>query len=280
MGKMRAWVLISIVAVLAAPRLEATVPVTLKGSPASMQRQNRVAKQAGFLFVESTDALQKLVDEGQLVAIPGNADYEVKATVSHKVAQPEMRLFIERLAEQYRAATGEQLVVTSLTRTQSRQPGNAHELSVHPTGMAVDLRVSSRRASRAWLEAVLLKLERQGLLDVTRERWPPHYHVALFPETYRSYVEGMIGREAVAAALAGDEVAEQPEEPVKEQEVATVQAPADQAAASAASEPWSFVLFGAAVLLSVVVARRRRGPNHGGAGCIRNECGTSDRAGG
>lgn len=183
---------------------DAAVRVTLKGSPASMQRQHHVARQADYEFVAGTEELGKLVASGSLVELRGNRDYHVKRSVSYPFARPEMRLFIERLAEQYHEGTGERLVVTSLMRPQSRQPRNAHELSVHPTGIAVDLRVSRRRASRQWIESVLLKLERRGLLDVTRERWPPHYHVALFPKAYRTYVEGMIGADAVAAALAGE----------------------------------------------------------------------------
>src|SRR5690606_4402484 len=92
----------------------------------------------------------------------------------------------------------EKLVVTSLTRPASSQPRNSHALSVHPTGMAVDLRISQRAASREWLENTLLSLEADGLLDVTRERNPPHYHVALFPEAYMAHVERLLERERLA----------------------------------------------------------------------------------
>ena len=34
-----------------------------------------------------------------------------------------------------------------------------------------------------------LSLEERGVLDVTRERNPPHYHVAVFPKQYQSYAE-------------------------------------------------------------------------------------------
>lgn len=166
-----------------------------------MLRQNSVAKQLGFEFVKSPEQLPVLVDEGDFVHLPGNQDYEVLESVSYPYARPEIRLFIERLAAQYREDTGEKLVVTSLTRPSSEQPKNSHSLSVHPAGIAIDFRISSRRASQQWLESVLLKLERQGLLDVTRERYPPHYHVAVFPQAYRAHVEKMIGAEAVAGAM-------------------------------------------------------------------------------
>lgn len=183
------------------PLATAAVPVTLKGSPASMSRQNEIARSSGLVFARSAEQMRDFVAEGTLVPLPGNADYRINDGVSGPYGQPEMRLFIERLAAQYRAATGEQLVVTSITRPTANQPRNSHALSVHPTGMAVDLRISQRAASRKWLESTLLALEARGVLDVTRERRPPHYHVALFPEAYLSYVDRLIGPEALATAL-------------------------------------------------------------------------------
>jgi len=99
-----------------------------------------------------------------------------------------VKLFLERLGAEYRAVTGERLVVTSLTRPLSRQPRNASRLSVHPTGMAVDLRVPKSKSNRRWLERRLLALEDNVVLDVTLERHPAHYHVAVFPREYERYV--------------------------------------------------------------------------------------------
>ena len=70
----------------------------------------------------------------------------------------------------------------------NRQPRNASPRSVHPTGMALDLRVPGPKC-RGWLERVLLQLEGSGVLEVSLERRPPHYHVALFPQQYAAYVE-------------------------------------------------------------------------------------------
>jgi hypothetical protein len=108
--------------------------------------------------------------------------------VSYPYARPQVRLFVERLAAQYQGACGQPLVVTSLIRPLSDQPDNASSQSVHPTGMAVDIRRSSERACRSWLERVLLGLEANGLVEATRETQPPHYHVAVFPRPYAAYV--------------------------------------------------------------------------------------------
>jgi hypothetical protein len=190
---------------LTAAPLAAEIPVSLRGSPASMVRQNSVARDLDYVFARTPDQLRELEASGQLVRLEGSPDYEIADFVSWQVARPELRLFIERLAQQYHEATGEKLVVTSLTRPASDQPGNSHALSVHPTGMAVDLRVSQRAASREWLESALLGLEGAGVLDITREYNPPHYHIALFPVEYMAYVEPRLEAEA---ALAAEEAAE------------------------------------------------------------------------
>lgn len=171
----------------------ALVPVhargqSLRGSTASLDRQNRVARQHDFTFISTGQQVRYFAEQGWLVRLGSGADYELHA-VSYPYARPEVALFVQRLSGQYRAACGERLVVTSLTRPANRQPNNASDRSVHPTGMAVDLRYSHSRRCRRWLEGVLVNLEKAGLLEATRERYPAHYHVAIFPRPYAAYVE-------------------------------------------------------------------------------------------
>jgi LysM repeat protein len=173
---------------------------TLKGSPTSMQRQNAAARKNDYSFLRTVRDVSKFADLGLLVPVKGNAHY-LLAGVSQPYARPAVKTFVERLAAQYMDACGEKLVVTSLTRPLTRQPSNASELSVHPAGMAVDLRIPSTRACRSWLENTLLYLEEQGSLDATRERWPAHYHVAIFPDHYLRYVRS-IDSNAGTATLA------------------------------------------------------------------------------
>jgi hypothetical protein len=167
---------------------------SLRGSPASLDVQNRMARAHDFTYLDTAQRVRYFVEQGWLVRVRPNRDFVLHA-VSFPYARPEVALFVERLASQYRAACGEQLVVTSLTRPTSRQPRNASDRSVHPTGMAIDLRYSGDRRCRGWLEEVLLSLERGGVLDVTLERYPRHYHVALFPTQYVAYVENVLARE-------------------------------------------------------------------------------------
>lgn len=178
---------------------------SLRGSSAAMREQYNQALAHDFTLLRNSSHVQRFVDLKLLVRLGGDANYVVHRGVSFPYARPEVRLFVERLARQYRGACGEQLVVTSLTRPKSRQPRNASSLSVHPTGMAVDLRRSASPACRSWLERVLLGLEERRVIQATRERRPPHYHIAVYPQQYAAYVDRL--EDARLARLAAGEPA-------------------------------------------------------------------------
>ncbi len=170
---------------------------TLRGNRASVDRQQLEARQHDFTFLRRPAQLERFVDAGLLVALENGEHYRLH-DVSFNVARPEVKLFVERLSAQYLSACGQPLVVTSLTRPMSHQPANASARSVHPTGMAVDLRVPSSSACRRWLESTLLVLERQRVLEATLERTPLHFHVAVFPDDYLGYVARLTGRSSSA----------------------------------------------------------------------------------
>ncbi len=172
---------------------------SLRGSGASLNRQERQAEIHDYTYLRDANHVQRFVDAGLLVPVVETRDYWLKG-VSFPVARPALKLFIERLAGQYRAACGERLVVTSLTRPLSRQPRNASRRSVHPTGMAMDLRRPYPGPFRAWLEDTLLYLEGRKVLEVTRESSPAHYHVALFPQPYIAHVSRLTGLSTTAIA--------------------------------------------------------------------------------
>lgn len=258
MRRLSRW-LLALVVISVAPAAKAEA-AELRGSRASMKRQHTVAVESGYAFAKRPSDVRRLVEEGKLVELEGNEDYDV-SLVRYPYALPEVRTLIERLSQQYRRATGEKLVVTSLVRPTTRQPANAHPLSVHPAGMAVDLRVPRNPASRRWLESTLLSLEAKGVLDVTREYRPPHFHVAVFPGAYREYVERRLAAEAAARR----------EEP---QPVETPRpAPAASQASAAAPAPRGAPAWVASLVLLLPVATatgaralraRRRGRAGGG----------------
>ncbi len=171
----------------------------LAGSPSSMVRQHEIAVQEDYSFLRTPTEVQKLATAGKLVPVTETADFTL-SKVSYPFARPEVLDFIEHFAARYRDSTGSRLVVTSLTRPSSAQPSNAHKLSVHPAGMAVDLRVPADASARAFLERALLEMESAGVLDVTRERHPAHYHIAVFAEKWAPYAAREDSVQAVADA--------------------------------------------------------------------------------
>lgn len=195
-----------LVSLTALVRPDPVLAQTLRGGTGAMEEQYRQAQLHDFTKLKDPSHVNRFVELKLLVPLKGNRDYRLH-NVSFPYARPEVRLFVERLARQYRIACGEQLVVTSLTRPESHQPRNSSKrYSVHPMGMAVDLRRSTRRACRNWLEnEVLLPLERQGVLQATLERRPPHYHIAVYPRQYASYVERLESRDANVAETTAQE---------------------------------------------------------------------------
>ncbi len=180
---------------------------TLTGSRESVQRQHDIAVGEGFPFVATSREIPGLLDAGDLVRVEENESL-ILHQVSNPYARPGVKLLLNRLGAQYRAACGERLTVTSLLRPQNRQPANAAAKSVHPAGMAVDLRIPRRGRCRSWLEQTLLSLESSGVLDVTRERYPPHYHVAVFTTPYRDYVAKLTNSTREYRVRRGDTLSE------------------------------------------------------------------------
>src|SRR5690606_27510935 len=105
----------------------------LRGASAALPRQNVQAQRHDYACLRRPADVQRFVDLGLLVPIRPGPAYDL-ARVSFPYARPEVKLFLDRLGTQYQAACGEKLVVTSLVRPITRQPRNAADRSVHPTG--------------------------------------------------------------------------------------------------------------------------------------------------
>lgn len=174
---------------------------SLRGSNASVDLMYRTAVRGGLDFYETSAEVRRAVVRGQLVALRGNGNYVV-SNVRSPYVRPETRAFVTDLAAKYRKACGTRMVVTSATRPMSRRLANGSSLSVHPTGIAVDLRRPSGRC-RTWLRRTLLAAERRGVIEATEERRPPHFHVAVLPSRYqkasRSVAQTKATREKRAA---------------------------------------------------------------------------------
>jgi LysM repeat protein len=160
---------------------------TLRGSPSSVDRMYQQARAHDLTFYRTATGVRGGARDGDLVRMSGNADYRL-AGVSHPYALSITRTFVQRLARQYRQTCREQLVITSAMRPTSLRLANSVDRSVHPTGMAIDIRRPNSRRCLDFLRETLLRLEREGVLEATEERRPPHFHVAVFPRPYRRYI--------------------------------------------------------------------------------------------
>jgi hypothetical protein len=160
---------------------------SLRGSRASINRMYNQAKLEKFTFLETTAGVRKFVASGLLVRLASTRNVTIHR-VSFPYARPEVRTFVARLGAQYRSSCGESLVVTSAVRPASRQPYNSTERSVHPTGMAIDLRKPRKASCLRWLRNALVSLERSRVIEATEEHSPAHFHVAVFPSRYVQYV--------------------------------------------------------------------------------------------
>lgn len=160
---------------------------TLRGSRGSVERMYSKAKEQDLTFYRSGRGVRSAAAEGDLVRMTGNSNYRV-ADASYPYALPTTRTFVQRLAAQYRDACGERLVVTSATRPRSVRLRNSVAESVHPAGIAVDLRKPTRGRCLRWLRQTLLDVEGEGVIEATEEHHPPHFHVAVFPAQYRRYL--------------------------------------------------------------------------------------------
>jgi len=174
---------------------------SLKGSRNSVETQYQLAQSYGFSFLNTAKEVAPKVESGELHKVSSGRYMELHS-VSFPYAVAETRLFLERLSQQYHAACGEKLPVTSLLRPVNKQPVNSVALSVHPTGMAVDLRIPQQSKCRSWLEKTLLSLEKEQVLDVTRERFPPHYHVAVYAQPYAARVAALEAKARPSTTLA------------------------------------------------------------------------------
>jgi hypothetical protein len=164
-----------------------TAAQSLRGSRASVNRMHRHAVRDELTFYQTPAGVRRAAARGTLVRLSGNSNFTLGA-VRYPYTRASTRTFVTRLGAQYRNGCGERLVVTGAVRPATRQPWNASDRSVHPTGIAVDLRKPTNTRCRSWLRKTLLSLERAGVIEATEEYGPPHFHVAVYPTPYTQYV--------------------------------------------------------------------------------------------
>ena len=183
----------------------------LKGSKASVEKMYDFARVNRMPFYLTPTNVDRAIAEGRLVALTGDSTYELTRGVGYSYSTREAKAFVLAFAPQYLAACGVPLTVTSAARPMSRQPHNANPHSVHPTGIAVDIRRPPGGPCQTWLRGALTELEHRGIVEATEERHPVHLHVAvivrpgakvLLPNLVQTVVARQVTTPAVVAANA------------------------------------------------------------------------------
>lgn len=175
--------LASIAALLAlAPCTPPAAPAqTLRGTTASVERAHLSARAHGLRFYRTGKSVRRAARDGRLVPLASSRDVRLY-DVGYPYVTEATRAFVQSLGARHRRACGRPLAVTSAVRPTTEQPANGSPRSVHPAGIAVDLRKPSGRCL-TWLRRELLSLERRRIVDATEERHPPHFHVVVFSRT-------------------------------------------------------------------------------------------------
>lgn len=154
-------------------------PAALRGSRASVEKMYDFARSHGYPFYLTPYTLDQAIAQGKLVPLTGDEHYELTRGVGFSYATEEAREFVTQFAPQYLAACGAPLTVTSAARPKSRQPRNANPHSVHPTGIAVDIRRPYPGPCLTWVRSALAELEARGFVEATEEHHPVHLHIAV-----------------------------------------------------------------------------------------------------
>ena len=153
---------------------------TLRGSRAAVDHAYSRAKRDGLAFARSRREIERGARQGEYVRLSRSSSAYRLRGVTVPYVRPATRAFVASFGADYRRSCGEPLTVTSAMRPTTMHLANSVQKTVHPTGMAVDLRAPRRSGCRAWMRSALIGLERQGMVNATEERRPAHFHVVVY----------------------------------------------------------------------------------------------------
>ena len=173
-------------------------PAELHGSKQSVEKMYSFAVSHRMPFYLTPTNVDKAIADGRLVPLTGDSTYELTRGVGFAYGTREVKQFVLAFAPQYLAACGVPLTVTSAARPMSNQPHNANPHSVHPTGIAVDIRRPPPGPCLTWVRGALAELEERKVVEATEEHHPVHLHVAVLVQPGAKIVLPNLVRTAVA----------------------------------------------------------------------------------
>jgi hypothetical protein len=174
------------------------MPAPLRGSLASLQRQNDRVDAEGLERIEDEADLAARIASKLLVPIPASAALTVNAELeeNHRYCRPWTAKFLADLARAHEAAFHRSIEVNSAVRTVEYQkrlmeingnaaPAEGDMVSPHLTGATIDIAKSGlSRSEISWMRLRLAGLQAAGKIDVEEEFKQACFHITV----YKSYV--------------------------------------------------------------------------------------------
>ena len=175
----------------------AGMPLPLRGSLESLERQNERLESEGLERIENESDLAARIADGLLVPVPASDALTVNADLpeNHRYCRPWTARFLAELAQAHEAEFHRPFEVSSAVRTVEYQrrlmrtngnaaPAEGDIVSPHLTGAAVDIaKTGMSRSEIAWMRERLLALEDAGRIDVEEEFHQSCFHITV----YKSY---------------------------------------------------------------------------------------------
>jgi hypothetical protein len=175
----------------------------LKGSRASLVRQNERAEAEGLERIEDDGQLNELRRTHALVALPAGVPLRVNPELpaNRRYCRPWTARFLADLARVHYARFHRPLQVNSAVRTVEYQrrlieingnaaPADGDIASPHLTGATIDIAKKGLSLSEiAWMRAYLLPLQTAGKIDVEEEFYQACFQITV----YKSYASSRPG---------------------------------------------------------------------------------------
>lgn len=176
----------------------AGLPPSLRGTLASLERQNERTESDGLERILDEADLANRIDHKLLVPLPASAALTVnpKLEDNHRYCRPWTARFLADLARAHEAAFHKPIQVNSAVRTVEYQKrlmrtnGNAADaegdiVSPHLTGATIDIaKQGLSREEMNWMRRQLASLQEAGKIDVEEEFEQACFHITV----YKSYV--------------------------------------------------------------------------------------------
>lgn len=183
------------------------MPPPLKGSLASLERQNERLTSEGLERILNENDLAARIANHLLVPVPVSDALTVNPDlpINHRYCRPWTAQFLADLARDHEAVFHRPLEVSSAVRTVQYQrelmringnaaPAEGDIVSPHLTGATIDIAKNGlTRDEMKWMRHRLLQLEDEGKIDVEEEFRQSCFHITV----YTSYAPPQPMRRAV-----------------------------------------------------------------------------------